>query len=58
MANTLIGKKAYAKPSDAPVTIVSEPLLSGSGSVKVVIVYEDLTIDTIDVCRLTLVEPF
>jgi len=50
MANTLIGKKAYAKSSD-------EPLLC-SGSVKVVIVYEDLTIDTIDVCRLTLVEPF
>ena len=57
MAKTLIGKKAYAKSSDAPVTIVSEPLLC-SGSVKVVIVYEDLTIDTIDVCRLTLVEPF
>jgi hypothetical protein len=57
MAKTLIGKKAYAKSSDAPVTIVSEPLLC-SGSVKVVIVYANLTIDTIDVCRLTLVEPF
>ena len=48
MANTLI-ERGYDKPSDAPVTIVSEPLLSGSGSVKVVIVYDDLTIVSIAV---------
>ena len=57
MADSLIGKQAYAKCSDNPVTIVSEPIPSPTG-VKVVIVFSDLTMDTIDVSALKLAKPF
>lgn len=57
MADTLIGKQAYIKWSDNPVTIVSEPIPSPTG-VKVVIVFSDLKMDTIDVSALILAKPF
>jgi hypothetical protein len=57
MADTLIGKQAYIKSSDNPVTIVSEPIPSPTG-VKVVIVFQDLKMDTIDVSALILAKPF
>jgi hypothetical protein len=57
MVDSLIGKQAYAKCSDNPVTIVSEPIPSPTG-VKVVIVFSDLTMDTIDVSALILAKPF
>jgi hypothetical protein len=57
MVDGLIGKQAYAKCSDNPVTIVSEPIPSPTG-VKVVIVFSDLKMDTIDVSALILAKPF